>query len=399
MRFMTLNTRRAFALLAAVIFSWPSTSEATNPSFIELTADGNNVQGKIYARDDETVWLIQRDGQLEEIEMDSVTAFRQVASRFQFHSHADIRSSLIKEFGNKYEYAGTTHYTVCGPRGQAKQYAQVLEKIYRVCHRYFSVRRFKIEQPKHPLTAIIFPSRKDFAEYCEDDDVTPSRGLRGYYSPDTNRIALFADPKSSNRQQTSSWKLPIPPRNPMPFRSLQRGSVFARQSTFPSIEAGLKDTLIHEATHQVAFNFGLHQRIGDNPRWVVEGLATVFEAPGIRDSNNVTNRRDKLNLERYLRFQNYAKDRRVKGVLAAFVESDRPFSSVLDAYAESWALTYFLIETRPRAHESYLKTIATRDPFEDYDKYDRRDDFETAFGDDLNILEVSFLRYIASLKD
>src|SRR5262245_20690259 len=39
-----------------------------------------------------------------------------------------------------------------------------------------------------------------------------------------------------------------------------------------STEAGLKDTMIHEATHQVAFNTGLHSRLGCNPKWVVEGL-------------------------------------------------------------------------------------------------------------------------------
>ena len=399
MRMVLLTTFRTLVMMIVVIVSVANSAKAENPSFIELTSDGDDYQGKVYARDDETVWLIQRDGQLEEIEMESVTAFRKVSPQFQFYSHAEIRNALVKEFGNQFEFAGSTHYIVCGPKGQAKEYATVLEEIYRICFRYFSVRGFKIQQPKHPLIAIIFPSHKEFAEYCEDDDVAPSRGLRGYYSPDTNRIALFAETKANDRRQSSTWEIPIPMKRTKSLRPCCRNNVFSRQSVLPSIEAGLKDTLIHEATHQVAFNFGLHQRIGDNPRWVVEGLATVFEAPGIRDSNNVTNRRDKLNLERYLRFQNYVKDRRVRGSLAAFIESDRAFTSVLDAYAESWALTYYLTETQPRAYESYLKKIASRDPFEEYDKYDRRDDFEDAFGDDLNILEVSFLRYIASLRN
>ena len=175
----------------------------------------------------------------------------------------------------------------------------------------------------------------------------------------------------------------------------------ARHSVHPSIQAGLKATLIHEATHQVAFNFGLHHRIGDNPRWVVEGLATLFEAPGIRNSNGTkgkVSKRSRLNLERYLRFQNYAQSRRIRGSLRSFVESDRAFSSVLDAYAEAWALTFFLAETRPRAYESFLKKIAARDPFEDYDKSDRINDFEDAFGDGMDVLETNFLRYIAKFQ-
>ena len=40
------------------------------------------------------------------------------------------------------------------------------------------------------------------------------------------------------------------------------------------------DTIIHEATHQTAYNVGVHARFADQPRWLVEGLAMMFEAEG-----------------------------------------------------------------------------------------------------------------------
>ena len=38
-------------------------------------------------------------------------------------------------------------------------------------------------------------------------------------------------------------------------------------------------TIVHEATHQIAFNSGLHVRFADNPLWLTEGMAMYFEGP------------------------------------------------------------------------------------------------------------------------
>ena len=162
-----------------------------------------------------------------------------------------------------------------------------------------------------------------------------------------------------------------------------------------SIEGNLLDTIVHEATHQIAFNSGLHSRIGETPKWVIEGLATVFEAPGIRDSSTSRKSKTRLNRERFVRFGNFAKDRRKRDSLSQFVSSDESFKkNILDAYSEAWALSFWLIETRPRKYEAYLKSIITRDPLERYSAEQRLDDFQKAFGSDLKQREAEFLRYI-----
>ena len=45
---------------------------------------------------------------------------------------------------------------------------------------------------------------------------------------------------------------------------------------------GVTVTVIHEATHQIAFNCGLHTRYADNPLWLTEGMALYFETPDLR---------------------------------------------------------------------------------------------------------------------
>ena len=43
-------------------------------------------------------------------------------------------------------------------------------------------------------------------------------------------------------------------------------------------------TIIHEATHQIAFNSGLQTRFADVPLWVSEGMAVFFETPDLQSA-------------------------------------------------------------------------------------------------------------------
>jgi hypothetical protein len=71
---------------------------------------------------------------------------------------------------------------------------------------------------------------------------------------------------------------------------------------------------------------------------------------------------------------------------------------VFDAYGEAWALSFFLIETRPRAYAEFLRTIAARDPLRAYSADDRVADFKNTISKELPLLEAEFLRFIAAIK-
>ncbi len=58
---------------------------------------------------------------------------------------------------------------------------------------------------------------------------------------------------------------------------------------------------------------------------------------------------------------------------------------------------FYLIETRQAAYAKFLQIVAGRDPLKDYTPNERLADFQSAFGKDLNVLEASFLRYMAKL--
>jgi hypothetical protein len=268
---------------------------------------------------------------------------------------------------------------------------------------YFSVRGFAINEPEFPLIAIVFPDFDSFARYARADRVDAPRALRGYYMPSSNRVALYETPDAALQSLTPQTK-----RFPKNSASLHDDGEYPVASADSSVvgeqalgtfQGSLKDTIIHEGTHQIGFNTGLHSRIGANPRWVVEGLATVFEAPGVRNSGSNGPARTRINHERFIGFGDFSKSRLKPKSLEAFLSSDEMFqSSVFDAYSQAWALSFFLIETRPRAYAEYLRTIAARDPLRTYPPEDRVADFKKSISKELPLLEAEFLRFIAAIK-
>jgi hypothetical protein len=158
-------------------------------------------------------------------------------------------------------------------------------------------------------------------------------------------------------------------------------------------------TIIHEATHQTAFNTGVHSRYAAPPVWVAEGLATMFEAPGVYDSRSFAKRSDRVNQGRLGQFNQLVAPRHKAEMLQEIVAGDAPFRrNAAAAYAEAWALTFFLVETDSRRYADYLARTAKRPAFTAYTAGERTSDFTAEFGDDWRMLEARFLRFIQGLK-
>jgi hypothetical protein len=392
-------------LSLALIIAPTGTLQAASPPLVEVEVGKEKLQGRVAVHNDQLFWLMGQDGRLHGLTNDKVKKFRQVSPRFSSYSATVLRDQLRRELGKSFDVVGTRHYTVCAVGdSKARTYAETFEELFRSFQAYFSVRGFKVNEPEFPLIAIIFPDYESFARYAAAESVSVSKNLKGYYLSTSNRVALFEDPASAAAQQS---RLDSP-------RDLPVRSVLESAASFPfglplndgedsrawgAIEGSLKDTMIHEATHQVAFNTGLHSRIGASPKWVVEGLATVFEAPGIRNSSSNSGVKTRINRQRFIWFGNYREFRRKPKTLESVISSDDFFKSdVLDAYSEAWAFSFFLIETRPRAYADYLRAIAAHDPLEAYPPQARLADFKRTVSKEIPLLEAEYLRFMAGIK-
>lgn len=72
----------------------------------------------------------------------------------------------------------------------------------------------------------------------------------------------------------------------------------------------------------------------------------------------------------------------------------RDLNQTVDAYAEAWALTYFLLKQHPKQYVAYMKTLSKKQPLVNDDVPARIAEFEKQFGP-LEKLDADFVRYMS----
>jgi hypothetical protein len=162
-------------------------------------------------------------------------------------------------------------------------------------------------------------------------------------------------------------------------------------------------TVVHEATHQLAFNSGLQTRFADIPLWVLEGLAVYFETPDLGSAKGWKTI-GAVNRPRLDRFREYLARRPAKS-LVSLISDDKRFRDprqALDAYAEAWALNYYLIHQKPKQFNAYMELMASKRalvvPPADQKVEKRIKEFEAAFGDDLDRVDADFVKYMQRIR-
>ena len=375
--------RRVLGWFVSLLTCGLGVASAADEPLIALQTAQRTYVGRRVVHNEELVYLQSQDGQYHELLLKDLKGFRQLEGRFRPWDAATVQDHLRQELGRDFEVVGTGQYLVAGAANQVGALAQTFEQVARSFHQHFGVRGLELHEAEFPLVAIVFPDQVSFARYAGRQGVRISPGLKGLYMPLSNHVLMYVETKTPEKV---SFMPALAPQ--------KRGPQLFQQPGWASVSGSLQDTIIHEATHQVAFNCGLHSRLGENPTWVVEGLATVFEAPGIREPK-FSQPSAKWNVERLNWFRQYQAHRRPANALEQMVLTDDLFlESPLDAYSQAWAWTFFLMETRPTEYVKYLQLMARHEALVPYTPAARKADFETFFGNEYSLLEAHFQRFL-----
>ena len=326
--------------------------------------DGRTVEGQPLVWSKAQIILMGRDGALYDLDPAAARNAQKSAPEFIPYTSAELSALLRAEFDRSYDVTVTPHFVVVHPRGPGSAWGERLEGLYRGFTRYVSVRGFEVKQPLAPLVAVVFRNGDEYRRYSQAAGYNVGPMTWGHYDPVTNRVFLFdVEPSEGG---AADW----------------------------SASAA---TAIHEATHQAAYNVGVHQRFAEQPRWAIEGLAMMFEAPGVWNAASLHDQAARINRERLDNFRG-ARPGRAADWLVRLVTSDTPFETeVLNAYAQAWTLTFYLCETRPQEYCAYLARMAARKPFGSYPAEERLADFTAAFGSDLPLLAAQVERFVDQL--
>ncbi len=343
--------------------------------------------GKIVVRAKDGGLLLQaRDGTLWSIEPTELVAELNDEEPFEPLSADELSAQLLNELPEGFEVYTTKHYLICHntSRAYAAWCGALYERLYGAFTNYWTRKGMKLHEAEFPLVAIVFSSRPAYVQFASAEFGAGAESIVGYYSLRTNRITMYdltglESLRGGNDRRGSAAQI-------------------NRVLSQPAAEQVVA-TIVHEATHQIAFNSGLQTRFADIPLWVSEGLAVYFETPDLQSARGWRGI-GTVNGSRLAKFREFQSSRGPQS-LESLIADDarlRDARTALDAYAEAWALNHYLLQKHPREYLAYLQTLAAKQPLLWDDPEARLREFRDAFGSDLDELDADFLRHVDKLR-
>lgn len=306
--------------------------------------------------------LLKTDGAIRLVPADSEDDATVVAKSFTAATREQLKRNLKKEFGGRYDVSLTEHYVVVHPWGKPDFWAKPFEDFYDRFEFFMEEQGVELVDPRFPQIVVVMRSRGDFDRYMHNEANYYARNVVGFYSRMSNRMVTY-DPAQMLRLEEDSWLYNSP-------------------------------TVIHEAVHQLAFNRGVHNRVAPPPLWLSEGLAMLFEAPGVNHAEKYGEFKTRINSERFSTLKKLYKRDKIKGRLGELISTDRIFGTESElAYSLSWAVNFYLMEKEPEKYFEFLRQDSERDDFSVESPPERLKRFANHFGNDLEALEDAMRVY------
>lgn len=328
------------------------------------------------------ILLQSRDGTLWTLKPDEIASKASDAVPFTPFTREEFSHFVLKQLPEGFTVHPTSHYLIF--HNTSRNYAQwcgsLFERLYMAFSNYWKQKGLELSEPEFPLAAVVFKDRKSYMAHAEAQLGDAVHVVVGFFSLQTNRMTMYDLSETAEFAGNRGARAAI-------------NQILMQPNAFKTVS-----TIVHEATHQIAFNRGMHQRYADCPLWFVEGLAVYFETPDLKSTRGW---RD-IGGVNHLRLHDFAKyaRRRPPDSLRTLIENDarcRNASTAIDAYAEAWALTYFLIRKHPKEYIDYVKMLGEKKPMRFGNEESRLREFQEHFGD-IEELDGEFMRYMERVE-
>ena len=380
--------RQAICALIVAVVCLPGASYALE--HVTLRHDGRelSVSGQlVVTAEDGGLLVLTPDGTLWAVEPQDLVSRRTDVEPFEPLAGDELAKQVLGELPDGFEAYTTRHYLICHntSRAYAAWCGALFERLYMAFTNYWTRKGLKLAEPEFPLVAVVFRDRATYVQHAQAEVGSGAESIVGYYSLRTNRVTMY-DLTGVESLRLAEGRIGT---------SAQINRLLAQ----PAAEQVVA-TIIHEATHQIAYNSGLQTRFADIPLWVSEGIAVYFETPDLGSSKGWRTV-GAVNTSRLAQFRQYLAKRPASSLKSLIVDDARlrDARTALDAYAEAWALNYYLLQKHPREYVVYLQALAEKKPMLWDDPETRLREFQAAFGEDLSRLDADFLRQTQKLRE
>ena len=320
---------------------------------------------------------------------------------------------LLQAAGSDFQSYRTGHFLIAYNVDPAlvESLSLRLEQTYDSVSRFCGRSGFAIKTLNRPLEVVFLDTWPDYERYARQAHFK-SKGTYGFYYDRTNRSAFFNvenDPDliklhatiqaaRENVGRMEETLKSIRGNQPMEIvygdgrrekvtRSQAKDQLESARRRLKSLDVQSQNysdrinrTVVqHEIAHQVLYNTGVHVRGAMNPRWLVEGLACIFETPPGGEGVGL----GAINQARLKDFRKAVAGESELRVLTSSMYADAVtvgrMVSVNDLvckhelfdergdqgamyYAAAWALVHYLHRAQNKPLSAYLQDLGARPP-------------------------------------
>ncbi len=288
-----------------------------------------------------------------------------------------------------------------GEKNRATKRLELLEEVYTRFILLFLSHDVELTIPTERMKVVLFNNYADFKEYSVS--LSPSlASASGFWEHERNVSFFFDHSTTPLNKLLAGFSKDID----KAITDAQRARAGETVQFLQMIKLLIKidsengdiTVVSHEATHQLAGNTGLFPRHVRVPKWVHEGLATYFEAPADAAWAGI----GAVNEERLEWYREVEPIRELSNI--DFIIGDEVFDYarslglILNAYAQAWALTHFMMENHPKEFIEYYRMVGELPPDVILSPELLTSLFNKVFGKDRKEMELEWRSYMRTLK-
>ena len=318
-------------------------------------------------------------------------------------------AKLLQLGGPGFRLRRTEHFAIAydTPDETLRALISRLEATYNSVYRFCKINTIEAERPTTRLQVLFFDDYDVYGRYAASARFD-HRGSAGFYNQ-RNNVASFANvlnlPELSglNRkiEQSEARIERLKAARPVNRRALKSETKELTRLVNERdriVERTNRLAVQHETAHQVLFNAGVHVFGAQNPGWLVEGMATLFETPpsssgaGMGATNQMrledfrrclgagepSGRIRPEDLEVAFASGKFLRLHELVGDARLFSRRDDP--NLVHYYSEAWSLVCYLQRQKREQFAEYLRLLSRRKPGEPTTPRRELADFEGVFG-------------------
>jgi hypothetical protein len=329
----------------------------------------------------------------DHVDIGSVDRIEQVDLSQPLETDMDSVRQMLRIGGTKARYMDTfPHFVLVytSDREKAQALGARLESVYQWNVKYMKMLDIpRIRMPKAKLEIFFFGTHEEYTAY-QTLNGWRNMGAIGFYMRTNNRSAFFDmmtyPPYKQQLDRVKDKSVPAAERQRVRSR-------IEHEVAHENLEV-----VQHEAAHHIHFNLGIFPAQGDVPRWMTEGLATMFEVPPSDAGASF----GAINHFRVYHFRNAFGDRGQNlPDMRQFILNDGVFQQLgFHGYSIGWALNHYLFREHNEAYAKWMQLLAKRD--DDWslrlETAEKQEQFEEIFGEIDDEWVKNFNDYIASIQ-